>query len=122
MSKPIIAKPGLYAVFYEILKQIAKEYGYNLLVNGSMNRDLDLVCVPWVDQPSDELKMIQDFHNYLTGQKYESKENYLFSVLPGGRNSYVINLNRGNKSGEWSRFEDREFYIDISVTPLVVKK
>lgn len=82
-------------MFYEYLKDIAKEYGYNLLVNGSMSRDLDLVAVPWVDNPKPEMEMIQEFEEYLTGRKYEDSINYGFSVLPGGRHSYIINLNRG---------------------------
>lgn len=60
-----------------------------------MSRDLDLVAVPWVDNPKPEMEMIQEFEEYLTGRKYEDKLNYGFSVLPGGRHSHIINLNRG---------------------------
>lgn len=108
-------KPGLYAMFYEHLKDIAKEFGCNLLVNGSMSRDLDLVAVPWVDNPKPEMGMIQEFEEYLTGKKHGDKLNYGFSVLPGGRHSYIINLNRGDRHGEWVRFEDSQYYLDISV-------
>ena len=67
MKKPIALKPGLYAIFYEHLKQIAEYYGYNLFVHGSMNRDLDLIAIPWVDNPRPEQDMIKDFQEYLTG-------------------------------------------------------
>lgn len=116
-NKPIQAKPGLYTLFYERLKQIAKQYGYNLVIHGSMARDLDLIAIPWIDEPQDELLMIQDFHEYLTGKKYSKKENYHHSILPGGRSSYVIHLNLGDKNGEWTRFENEQYYLDISVTP-----
>ena len=43
--------------------------------------------------------------------------NLEYTTLPGGRHSYVIHLNRGDKHGEWVRFEDKEYYLDISVTP-----
>ena len=115
MSKPIKAKPGLYTLFYENLKQIAIGYGYNLVVHGSMQRDLDLIAIPWVDNPQPEFEMIQEFQTYLTG--YKDPKPY-FSVLPGGRHAYVINLNRGNKSGEWDRFYDEQYYLDISVVQL----
>lgn len=115
MSKPIQVKPGLYSLFYEMLKQIALQYGYNLVVHGSMQRDLDLIAIPWVDNPKPEYEMIQDFEMYLTGYRGMKPD---FSVLPGGRHAYVINLNRGDKNGEWVRFEDREYYLDISVVQL----
>jgi len=108
----------MYALFYERLKFIAKEYGYNLVLHGSMDRDLDLVAIPWVNEPQDRFLMIQDFDRYLRGQYGERPENYSHSVLPGGRDSYVITLNRGDKSGEWQRFADEEYYLDISITPL----
>lgn len=119
MSKPKHIKPGLYAMYYEHLKDIAKVYGYNLLIHGSMNRDLDLVAVPWVDKPSPEQSMIKDFQEYLTGFETIKPSGMVdFSILPGGRHGYVIDLNRGDKNGEWLRFEDKQYYLDISVVQL----
>lgn len=122
MDKPLNAKPGLYCMFYEQLKLIAKTYGYNLLVNGSMNRDLDLVAVPWINNPKPEQEMIKDFQEYLTGIKVmDNKGEVSFSVLPGNRHGYTISLNRGDRHGEWVRFEDREYYLDISVVQTMQK-
>jgi hypothetical protein len=121
MSKPKHIKPGLYAIYFEQLKDIAKHYGYALMVHGSMNRDLDLVAVPWVDNCSfsNEQKMILEFQEYLTGKNEIRPTGEIhYSNLPGGRHSYVICLNRGNRHGEWVRFEDKEYYLDISVVPL----
>jgi len=117
MEKPIKVKPGMYALFYESLKSIALEFGYNLILHGSLDRDLDLVAIPWVDEPEDEFEMIKSFDMFLRGKADMLKEQYMFSVLPGGRNSYVINLNRGTKTGEWGDY-DSQYYLDISVTPL----
>jgi hypothetical protein len=121
MTKPIQAKPGLYAIFYEFLKEIAESYGYNLVLHGSIQRDLDLIAIPWVDNPKPEQDMIIEFQEYLTGKKpavMPSGEIY-YTILPGGRHSYIIELNRGNKHGEWIRFEDKEYYLDISVTQIL---
>lgn len=82
-----------------------------------MNRDLDLIAVPWVDDPKDELLLIQQFDVYLTDSFAPDKSDYMFSVLPGGRNSYVINLNR---EGMYKGDEDPQYYLDISFTPLLV--
>lgn len=118
-EKPMQVKPGLYTIFYEQLKQIAKEYGYNLVLHGSMQRDLDLIAIPWIDNPRPEQDMIKDFQEYLTG-KTELRLNgeVYYNTLPGGRHAYVIDLNRGDKHGEWIRFEDKEYYLDISVVQL----
>lgn len=123
MSKTNHIKPGLYTMFYEHMKDIAKEYGYNLLIHGSMHRDLDLVAIPWIDNPKPEQDMIQEFEKYLTGNFVVKPDKTTpFSILPGGRKSYTISLNRGDKHGEWVRYEDKEYYIDISVTPLIIYK
>lgn len=119
--KPTHAKPSLYAYYFLQLKEIAIEYGYNLVVHGSMNRDLDLIAIPWVDDPKDEFEMINALAKYITGYTSDQKETYLHKILPGGRGSYVINLNRGgyqkNNEGEPLYIEDPQYYIDISVTP-----
>ena len=119
MNKPIIIKPGLYAMFFLYMKEIAEYYGYNLVIHGSMNRDLDLIAIPWRDDPGDEQKMILEFQEYLAGIKTTDPEGKVpFTILPGNRHAYVIELNRGDKHGEWVRFQDEQFYIDISVTQL----
>lgn len=121
MEKPQHVKPNLYTYMMEALKEIAKEYGYNLLVHGSLNRDLDLIAVPWVDAPKPEIELIRALDLYLTGKTRTSASGndadaYMFSVLEGGRNSYVIEMAR---HGEWNNYEkDMQYYLDISVTPL----
>jgi hypothetical protein len=113
--KPIHVKPAFYAFVYESLKAIAKEYGYNLVLHGSMHRDLDLIAIPWSDEAGDELTMIKHFDREINGiERIEAKQ-YLFSILPGGRKSYVINVRRGEKfNGVW---DDAQYYFDISITP-----
>jgi hypothetical protein len=128
--KPIHAKPSLYAYYFEALKGIAREHGYNLVVHGSMNRDLDLIAIPWVDNPKDELSLIVALSECLGGEVMykgiEGQKNAAVSILPGGRTNYVIDLNRGgykkNDKGEivdpLEFTPDPQYYIDISVTPL----
>lgn len=120
-TKPIKTKPVFYACCLQPLQQIAKEMGYNLIVHGSMNRDLDLVAIPWIDDPKPEVELIKAFDIYLRGVCYaegSEERGYLFSVLPGGRRNYVINLNRG---GRWNQYLDEQYYLDISITPLQLK-
>ena len=118
-EKPIHVKPSFYAYVFEDLKKIAKKYGYNLALHGSLSRDLALVAIPWVNEPIEELRLIQEFEMFLTGRSGDHLDHYLYGTLPGGRNNYVINLNRG---GHWNNYDDKQYYLDISVTPLVNSK
>ena len=119
--KPIHAKPSLYAYYFYDLKEISREFGYNLVLHGSLNRDLDLIAIPWVDDPKPELDCINALSMHINGfiaHEDHWKDVYMYKELPGGRHSYVININRRqtNKDGQYQ--EDPQFYIDISVTPL----
>ena len=122
-NKPVHAKPSLYSWYFHELKEIAIEHGYNLVLHGSLNRDLDLIAIPWVDNPSPEEVMINALCGHI-GAKLNKESK---GVLPGGRHSYIIDLNRGgHKRNEMGLIldpieftPDPEYYIDISVTPLV---
>jgi hypothetical protein len=124
--KPTHAKPNLYAYYFLKLKEIARECGYNLVVHGSMNRDLDLIAIPWTDDPKPEIDLINALSYYLTGQEATVPAEFLFTRQPGGRHNYVISLNRGGYRRDQHGdiidpivfIEDPEYYIDISVTPI----
>lgn len=55
--KPANFAPA-YAAMYPALAEIAREHGYALAVHGSMARDFDVVCIPWVDAPSDPADVV----------------------------------------------------------------
>ena len=63
MQKPTFAPP--YVALFPQLSEIARECGYSLTVHGSVQRDLDLVAIPWTydAQPAEEL--VQRFGKYL---------------------------------------------------------
>lgn len=116
MEKPIHVKPSLYAYYFYGLKEIALKYGYNLVIHGSMNRDLDLVAIPWQEKVGDCDEMVEEFCDYLGGRRIvhdckDGKDIY-YNYLPQRRRGYVINLNRRDKDGN-----DLQYYVDISVTP-----
>lgn len=121
--KPLKAKPHFYSVCFSALQEIAKNLGYNLVIHGSMNRDMDLVAIPWVDNPHSHIELIESFVDYLGAYKHQ-EENldrkkllYGFNILPGGRSCYIINLNRGG--GIYNSYQDEQYYLDISITPLL---
>ena len=49
----------VYACLYPQLADICREHGYALAVHGSMARGFDLVCIPWVEQPSTPSTVVQ---------------------------------------------------------------
>jgi hypothetical protein len=121
MSKPVHVKPQFYTYCFLPLKEIAKEYGYNLVIHGSMNRDMDLIAIPWCKELKPAEEMINAFLDYLGGHiLHESDEQReTFSQHYHGRRSYVINLNRGSK---FTKYEDVQYYLDISITPTITTK
>lgn len=119
--KPLKPKPQFYALCFGALQEISRIKGYNLVLHGSLDRDMDLIAIPWVDSPRPEIELIRAFDMHLRGVEYEdaaAELGYHFSTLPGGRHSYVIHLNRG---GYWNGYVDEQYYLDISVTPLCLK-
>lgn len=113
MDKPIHAKPSLYAFYFEILKEIGKRYGYNIVLHGSMARDLDLIAIPWSDEIGDTNEMLKEFCDKIGG---EIMPEILEHKKPHGRIAKVININRGGYYGELY-LQDPQTYIDISIIP-----
>lgn len=118
LVKPPKVKPHFYAVCFGTLQKIARDKGYNLLLHGSMDRDMDLVAVPWVNEPYSHLELLQEFDDYLNGRHQSTINYYMLKILPGGRSSYILNLHRSYyRKDEYQ--EDAQFYLDISITPLI---
>jgi hypothetical protein len=128
--KPIHAKPSLYAFYFYALKEIAFKYGYNLVLHGSLSRDLDLIAIPWQAELRPHEDMIEEFIEAIGGDLQFAnglRRSYApdqvwdkYKVTHHGRMQYVIDVNREcyNKDGEWI---DPQYYIDISVLPASIK-
>ena len=119
LKKPIHAKPSYYAIMFEPLKAIALKYGYNLVLHGSLNRDMDLIAIPWQEKLGSIDEMINEYCEYVGGRINSDVE----KDAPHGRKWYVIDIYRGmfeKVPGFVDRIyhEDPQTYIDISVTPI----
>lgn len=42
----------VYCALYPALAEIARKHGYAMAIHGTMARDFDLICIPWVETPS----------------------------------------------------------------------
>lgn len=130
MSKPIHAKPSLYAFYFELIKAIGLEYGYNIVLHGSMNRDLDLIAIPWQEVIKDKNEMLEKIADAVGGYvlKQEDEDFERQRKLYHGREAHIININRRITSrfdGLSVLFEnnkDPQYYIDISILPTLKEK
>lgn len=57
--KPATYGPLYAACMYTDLAEIARAHGYALAVHGSLARDFDLICIPWIEAPSTHQQVIE---------------------------------------------------------------
>ena len=105
----------MHTCFYA-LKEIALKHGYNLVLHGSMDRDLDLVAIAWQEEVSDSDDLVDEFCEFLDGRIEMHPDEKKYNILSQGRKSYVINLRRG-ENHKFRNWVDAEYYLDISFTP-----
>ena len=128
-NKPIHAKPSLYAFYFEVIKEIGLKYGYNIVLHGSMNRDLDLIAIPWQkeigckDEMIDLIALTIGGHVLMQNRTFENPDGIRFDTIHHGRMQYIININRDFKMkfcglvSEIEEYADTQYYIDISIIP-----
>lgn len=94
-----------YACLLPMLTEVAHAHGYALAVHGSMRRDLDLVCVPWVEDAASGDDLVAALNArvaWLVGDDTEPVDGP--TTQPHGRRSWAILLFGG-------------LYLDVSVMP-----
>jgi len=91
----------VYACLYPQLAEIARKHGYALAVHGSMARDFDLVCIPWVENPSEPKIVVDEMvGTFAITQKEET------TVTHHGRMIFTLPVKFG------------ECFIDLSFMPV----
>lgn len=114
-----------YALIYKDLDRIAQRRGWNLALHGSMDRDLDVILIPWVEDADPVDKVIDDFRIFIEGKaNARSKERATrkrgFEPKTGLAHYHVTEKPHGRKAIGimigWYRYE-----IDISIMPRVEK-
>lgn len=96
----------IYCALYPQLAEIARSHGYALAVHGSMARDFDLICIPWVDseseQPTEPDEVVESITNKFAVQRAGNP-----STKPHGRLCYTLIVGFG------------ECFLDLSFMPIV---
>jgi hypothetical protein len=119
-EKPISHKAPMFAWMVPRIQEIARKHGYAIGLHGSMNRDLDLMAVPWVDPADSPEALIEDIRLDIGGMIIEDG-------TPGGRWSEekgefiaaVVEQPSRKPHGRlaWNIHLDGGICLDISVMP-----
>lgn len=125
-TKPVHARPSLYAFYFEAIKEIGLKFGYNIVLHGSMNRDLDLIAIPWQEEIGNKVEMLNEIAETLGGNILNESEDarQLLRNKFHNRECWVININRtikakyGGMVTEFIEHTDPQYYIDISIIPI----
>lgn len=102
MCERLAPFPGLFAIMYPRLVEVARARGYALTVHGSMARDLDVVAVPWTDRAAEPFVLAEALRDRVGGVGHNGWP--LPRAKPHGRLAWSIHLGGGP-------------YIDLSVVP-----
>lgn len=111
-------KPSNAVIFMGILKslrEIAFEHGYALAIHGSMERDFDLVAVPWIVDAKPAADLVEAMRLSVGGIHLERdrESNNCPEAKPHGRLAWSIYFGGGPYDFRVGP------YIDISVMPRV---
>lgn len=102
MKKPNYAP--VYAALYPGLAEITRNHEYALAIHGTLGRDMDLVCIPWGEHPSESKEVVKEItETFNIRQIGES------NITHHGRERYSISTGFG------------ECCIDLSFMPRILK-
>jgi hypothetical protein len=90
-SKPGPRPAASYALLYPHLVELVRPLGYALTVHGSMNRDFDMVAVPWTDEAVEPEKIAAIICEAVGG--YTGWDTEPGKLRPHGRRCWLIWFN-----------------------------
>lgn len=103
--KPDPTYAPMYCAMYPGLAKICKKHGYALAVHGSLATDFDLICIPWIDEPSDHQAVIDEIV-----KKYSVRHINSIGNKPHGRTVWTLLIGFGH------------CYMDFSFMPTHINR
>ncbi|MER8999987.1 hypothetical protein NKJ52_20685 [Mesorhizobium australicum] len=91
----------VYIGAYKELTEIARKHGYAMAVHGSVARDLDLICIPWIDDADDPQAVVDEITSRFAIKETDKPPR----VREHGRIVYTLLVSFG------------DCFIDLSFTP-----
>ena len=95
--------PMAYILLLPKIIKVAREYGYTIALHGSLQRDFDLVAIPWTEEAVSQDALYEVILKTVNGCTDKNP-----TIKPHGRKAYTILLGH-------------EYYIDLSIMPLCTK-
>lgn len=95
----------IYCALYPQLAEVARRHGYAMAVHGSLARDFDLICIPWIEHPSDPAAVVKQIT-----EKFAIKTVGEPDTTHHGRERWTVSIAFG------------ECFIDLSFTPRATKE
>jgi hypothetical protein len=99
--KPSVYAP-MYCALYPQLSEIARKHGYAMAVHGSLARDFDLICIPWIEGPSEPDAVVTEITETFAISKVGESD-----TTHHGRERWVVTIGFG------------ECFIDLSFMPRI---
>lgn len=101
--KPASSAP-VYAAMYHEIAETARKHGYALAIHGSLQRDFDLIAIPWTDTPSPPESVVAEL-----GAEFGLKLAGDIGVKPHGRRVWTLIAGWG------------ECFLDLSFMPVTAE-
>jgi len=98
-------RPSYYAMFLPEMRKIAIQHGYTMALHGSMGRDMDIVMIPWIENPKPIDEMIDKLCEAAGGCMHDVHISKV-GDKPHGRIVYTLAI-----------AADR--FFDVSVMPII---
>jgi hypothetical protein len=98
--KPANFAPA-YLGLYPELAEVTRSHGYALAAHGSMARDFDLICIPWIEDASEPDVVVKAITS-----KFGLREVGKPNIREHGRIVYTLSISFG------------ECFLDFSFMPL----
>jgi len=103
--KPVNSYAPIYCALYPDLAALVRAHGYALAVHGSLQRDFDLICVPWIANPSTPDAVVKDITGKMALDVVGNK-----GMKEHGREVWTITVGFG------------ECFLDLSFMPCAAKE
>ena len=87
----------MYAVMYQGLTHVARKHGYSLAIHGSLDADLDIIAVPWIEEPSKTQVLVDELSGLIEAVYDVPFDTNNPENKPHGRLAYNLYLGNGCK-------------------------
>ena len=85
-------RAAFYACLWEDFRNAALDCGWALGLHGSLNKDMDIMAMPWVENAKPVEKLIEAIENCLTKPDEKVFETEITNSKPNNRVVYTVHI------------------------------